>query len=83
MQVVMAASNAVGRILEGDLLVVDLNAVAAEGEIVICSPDDRLHIYEDSLAGDVVGKVIRVYADPPKRCNVDASLPEFPASLST
>jgi hypothetical protein len=64
MQVVMAALNAIGRILEGDMLVVDLNAVATTGQIVVCVPGYRLHTYNEAIAEKVMGTVIRFYADP-------------------
>lgn len=81
MQIVMAAVNSIGRITEGDQLVIDLGVEVENGQIVVCAPGENLEYYRPELVGSVIGRVVRFYADPLPKSNVVASLPTLQTSL--
>lgn len=63
-QILMAATNPIGRIAKGDLLVVDFSAPIKNGHIVVCDPGCQIKYYDAVIDKAIIGRVIKFYTDP-------------------
>ena len=75
----ITARNSVGRIAQGDILIVDVESEVEIGNIVVCSPDDYLEFYSEHSARHAIGKVIKFYANPLNKTSDMAPCPKLQA----